>query len=82
MTVPGASGVGGSFRAAFSRFVSGSWAGWGGKNRNDSIKSWQRESFYRKVDTNEIIEAPGLSVCADAAKIDSNKLAQTEVSGQ
>ena len=79
LTVPSTSGVGGSFRAAFSRLVSGSWAGWGSKNRSYIIKSWQTESIYRKVDTNEIIEAPGLSVCADAAKIDTNKLAQTEV---
>lgn len=80
LTVPGASSLGGSFRAAFSRLVSGSWAGWGSKNRNDSIKRWQSESIYGRTDLNiDPSKIPSLSVCADIAKIDRNKLAQTEV---
>jgi hypothetical protein len=67
----------GGFRAAFTRFVSGSWAGWGSKNR-ESMKRWQSESIYSKQEGGLGIELPGLSVCADVAKIDRNKLAQTE----
>lgn len=74
--VSGSSG-GGGFRAAFTRFVSGSWAGWGSKNR-ESMKRWQSESIYSKQEGGLGIELPGLSVCADIAKIDRNKLAQTE----
>lgn len=44
------------------------------------MKRWQSESFYAKMDQNVGVEVPGLSVCADVAKIDRNKLAQTEVS--
>lgn len=80
LTVPGTSGSGGSvIKNAFNRLVSGSWSGWGTKGRNESMKRWQSESFYAKMD-NVGVEVPGLSVCADVAKIDRNKLAQTEVS--
>lgn len=89
LTVPGTGSAGttssgdgssGGIRAAFSRLVSGSWAGWGSKNRTDSMKRWQSESIYAKMDIGEAgMECPGLSVCADLAKIDRNKLAQTEV---
>uniref|UniRef100_T1KL03 Rap-GAP domain-containing protein n=1 Tax=Tetranychus urticae TaxID=32264 RepID=T1KL03_TETUR len=78
LTVPGASSLGGSFRAAFSRLVSGSWAGWGSKNRGDSIKRWQSESIYARDLNADQSKVPSLSVCADVAKIDRNKLAQTE----
>ncbi|RWS06809.1 rap GTPase-activating-like protein [Dinothrombium tinctorium] len=78
LTVPGASSSGsGGIKAAFSRLVSGSWAGWGSKGRTDSMKRWQSESIYAKTDVGAC-EVPGLSVCADVAKIDRNKLAQTE----
>lgn len=79
LTVPGASGGGGVFRNAFSRLVSGSWSGWGSKGRNESMKRWQSESIYAKMDQSQGVEVPGLSVCADVAKIDRNKLAQNEV---
>ena len=92
LTVPGAGstardapsgGGSGGFRAAFSRLVSGSWAGWGSKNRPESMKRWQSESIYAKFDATggdgNTCELPGLSVCADLAKIDRNKLSQTEV---
>lgn len=79
LTVPGASGGGGVFRNAFSRLVSGSWSGWGSKGRNESMKRWQSESFYAKMDQVTGVEVPGLSVCADVAKIDRTKLAQNEV---
>lgn len=80
LTVPGTSGSGGGnvIKNAFNRLVSGSWSGWGTKGRNESMKRWQSESFYAKMD-NVGVEVPGLSVCADVAKIDRNKLAQTEV---
>lgn len=79
LTVPSSSGVGNTFRAAFSRLVSGSWAGWGSKNRGDSMKRWQSESIYGKIEQTDNGDLPGLSVCADVAKIDRSKLAQTEV---
>lgn len=69
--------TGGGLRAVFTRFVSGNWAGWGSKSgRSDPMKRWQSESLYYKQENAS--ELPGLSVCADAAKIDRNKLAQTE----
>lgn len=96
LTVPGTSNSakeqqqtsgGGGIKAAFSRLVSGSWAGWGSK-RTDSMKRWQSESIYAKLELaggggQDGLGAavPGLSVCADVAKIDRNKLAQTEVCG-
>lgn len=79
LTVPGTSSSGNVIKNAFNRLVSGSWSGWGTKGRNESMKRWQSESFYAKID-NVGVEVPGLSVCADVAKIDQNKLAQTEVS--
>lgn len=80
LTVPGTSGSGGNmFKNAFNRLVSGSWSGWGSKGRNESMKRWQSESFYAKMDQNIGVEVPGISMCADVAKIDPNKLAQTEV---
>lgn len=42
------------------------------------MKRWQSESLYYKQDNAQGVELPGLSVCADIAKIDRNKLAQTE----
>ena len=78
LTVPGTSSGGNVIKNAFNRLVSGSWSGWGTKGRNESMKRWQSESFYAKMD-NVGVEVPGLSVCADIAKIDRNKLAQTEV---
>ncbi|CAG2159594.1 unnamed protein product [Oppiella nova] len=75
LTVPGASG-GGVFKT-FKTFMSGSWSGWGSKGRNDSMKRWQSESFYAKLESTGV-EVPGLSVCADVAKIDRTKLAQNE----
>lgn len=79
LTVPGASG-GGVFKNAFSRLVSGSWSGWGSKGRQESMKRWQSESIYAKMEQSAAgVEVPGLSVCADVAKIDRNKLAQNEV---
>ncbi|RWS27340.1 rap GTPase-activating-like protein [Leptotrombidium deliense] len=85
LTVPGTSSSsssgGGGIKAAISRLVSGSWAGWGSKGRTDSMKRWQSESIYAKTAadaTQAACELPGLSVCADVAKIDRNKLAQTE----
>lgn len=81
LTVPGTSGSSGNvFKNAFNRLVSGSWSGWGSKGRNESMKRWQSESFYAKMDQNVGVEVPGISMCADVAKIDPNKLAQTEVS--
>ncbi|KAJ6217992.1 hypothetical protein RDWZM_009149 [Blomia tropicalis] len=77
LTVPGTSSGGNVIKNAFNRLVSGSWSGWGTKGRNESMKRWQSESFYAKMD-NVGVEVPGLSVCADIAKIDRNKLAQTE----
>ena len=78
LTVPGASG-GGVFKT-FKTFMSGSWSGWGSKGRNESMKRWQSESFYAKLGgENTGVEVPGLSVCADVAKIDRTKLAQNEV---
>lgn len=72
-------GTGGGIRAVITRFVSGNWSGWGSKsNRNDQMKRWQSESLYYKQDNALGVELPGLSVCADVAKIDRNKLAQTE----
>lgn len=54
-------------------------SGWGSKsNRNDQMKRWQSESLYYKQENAANVELPGLSVCADIAKIDRNKLAQTE----
>lgn len=81
LTVPGSSGSSGNvFKNAFNRLVSGSWSGWGSKGgRNESMKRWQSESFYAKMDQNVGVEVPGISMCADVAKIDPNKLAQTEV---
>jgi hypothetical protein len=76
LTGPGASG-GGVFKT-FKTFMSGSWSGWGSKGRNDSMKRWQSESFYAKLESTGV-EVPGLSVCADVAKIDRTKLAQNEV---
>lgn len=80
LTVPGTSSSGNVIKNAFNRLVSGSWSGWGSKGRQESMKRWQSESFYAKMDQNVGVEVPGLSVCADVAKIDRNKLAQTEVS--
>ena len=85
LTVPGTggstnTGSGNMIKNAFNRLVSGSWSGWGSKGRNDSMKRWQSESFYAKMDANVGVEVPGLSVCADIGKIDRQKLAQTEVS--
>lgn len=78
LTVPGASG-GGVFKT-FKTFMSGSWSGWGSKGRNESMKRWQSESFYAKLGGEVTgVEVPGLSVCADVAKIDRTKLAQNEV---
>ena len=78
LTVPGASG-GGVFKT-FKTFMSGSWSGWGSKGRNESMKRWQSESFYAKLGGEQTgVEVPGLSVCADVAKIDRTKLAQNEV---
>lgn len=80
LTVPGTSSSGNVIKNAFNRLVSGSWSGWGTKGRNESMKRWQSESFYAKMDQANVgVEVPGLSVCADVAKIDRNKLAQTEV---
>ena len=81
LQVPGSSGSSGNvFKNAFNRLVSGSWSGWGSKGgRNESMKRWQSESFYAKMDQNVGVEVPGISMCADVAKIDPNKLAQTEV---
>ncbi|KAI1295662.1 Rap1 GTPase-activating protein 1 [Halotydeus destructor] len=86
LTVPGSSNGGRDqqqsstgIKAAFSRLVSGSWAGWGSKSRADNMKRWQSESIYANVDiSGNGVEMPGFSVCADLAKIDRNKLAQTE----
>lgn len=80
LTVPTGSGTfTGGFQAAFKRLVTGNWSGWGSKNR-ESMKRWQSESIYGKVDGNvNPDDMPGLSVCADVAKIDRSKLAQTEV---
>lgn len=91
LQVPGTSSTnqstkdGSGFKAAFTRLVSGSWAGWGSKTRSDlALKRWQSESIYAKMDMGtggdgNGVEVPGLSVCADVAKIDRNKLSQTEV---
>lgn len=86
LTVPGTSGSssGGTsaIKNAFNRLVFGSWSGWGIKGKHDNMKRWQSESFYAKVEPNNNnvgVEVPGLSVCADVAKIDRNKLAITEV---
>lgn len=79
LTVPGSSSLTGGIRSALSRLVSGNWSGWGSKNR-ESMKRWQSESIYGRADINgDSLEIPGLSVCADVAKIDRSKLAQTEV---
>lgn len=79
LTVPGSSSLTGGIKSAFSRLVSGNWSGWGSKNR-ESMKRWQSESIYGRSDASgENPDIPGLSLCADVAKIDRNKLAQTEV---
>jgi hypothetical protein len=84
LTVPTSSGPaqpssGGGIKGAISRLVSGSWSGWGSKNRQESFKRWQSESIYatNNVDGSDDM-MNGLSICADLAKIDRVKLAQTE----
>lgn len=75
----GGSSSGGGIKGAISRLVSGSWSGWGSKNRQESFKRWQSESIYANaVDSWEGMEMNGVSICADVAKIDRAKLAQTE----
>lgn len=70
----------GGIRGAISRLVSGSWSGWGSKNRQEGFKRWQSESIYAGIltDGSEGFELNGLSICADLAKVDRGKLAQTE----
>ena len=73
---------GGGIKGAISRLVSGSWSGWGSKNRQESLKRWQSESIYANINQSELgaegMELNGLSICADLAKIDRAKLAQNE----
>ena len=78
-TSGGSSSSGGGIKGAISRLVSGSWSGWGSKNRQESIKRWQSESIYANAtESGEGMEMNGVSMCADVAKIDRAKLAQTE----
>jgi hypothetical protein len=75
----GSSSGGGGIKGAISRLVSGSWSGWGSKNRQESFKRWQSESIYANhLEPGEGTEMNGVSMCADVAKIDRAKLAQTE----
>lgn len=73
------SGTGG-IRGAISRLVSASWSGWGSKNRQEGFKRWQSESIYSNMinDAPDGFEMNGLSICADLAKVDRGKLAQSE----
>lgn len=70
----------GGIRGAISRLVSGSWSGWGSKNRQEGFKRWQSESIYSGMinDAADGFELNGLSICADLAKVDRGKLAQSE----
>lgn len=89
LQVPGANpgGSGGQqgqsgIRGAISRLMTGSWSGWGSKNRSETMRKWQSQSIYanlvdgEEIDPNDFV--PGVSMCADIEKIDMNKLAQTE----
>ena len=75
---PSAPSSSGGIKGAISRLVSGSWSGWGSKNRQESFKRWQSESIYATNATEGEDMMNGLSICADLAKIDRVKLAQTE----
>lgn len=75
----GSNSSGGGIKGAISRLVSGSWSGWGSKNRQESFKRWQSESIYANAgEPADGLEVNGLSMCADLAKIDRAKLAQSE----
>lgn len=91
LTVPGSNPAGSAagmqqqtgLRGAISRFMTGSWSGWGSKNRSENMKRWQSQSIYantlidgEQIDPNDFV--PGVSMCADIEKIDMNKLSQTE----